>query len=58
MYPENGNVFVFKNQNPARGRKRVSSKVMDEMMDFFKNQNPARGRKPVGVRVFCLKSDF
>ena len=34
----------FKNQNPARGRKRVVSSLFEPPTNLFKNQNPARGR--------------
>ena len=35
----------FKNQNPARGRKRIKSMRFCAIAVSFKNQNPARGRK-------------
>ena len=37
--------LVFKNQNPARGRKRVPLCTHQFVKFLFKNQNPARGRK-------------
>ena len=35
----------FKNQNPARGRKRGVIGIFVRRIELFKNQNPARGRK-------------
>ena len=37
----------FKNQNPARGRKRKNEGFNSVCKYVFKNQNPARGRKRV-----------
>ena len=52
--PQNG-IFIqtpqglarrgFKNQNPARGRKRRARRAASVCCPQFKNQNPARGRK-------------
>ena len=36
---------LFKNQNPARGRKLLHLLCLMSYRDTFKNQNPARGRK-------------
>ena len=36
---------MFKNQNPARGRKPVFLDLFKANLYLFKNQNPARGRK-------------
>ena len=39
------NIIIFKNQNPARGRKHEALSVLMCAVMQFKNQNPARGRK-------------
>ena len=38
-------LILFKNQNPARGRKPSLFVEVDVEFFLFKNQNPARGRK-------------
>ena len=41
---------LFKNQNPARGRKPNPMISLRPCIDVFKNQNPARGRKHLQLR--------
>ena len=48
----------FKNQNPARGRKRCpASGTIRLFLGKFKNQNPARGRKPIHRKRHILRHE-
>ena len=43
--------ILFKNQNPARGRKLyIIDDLNGNIVVQFKNQNPARGRKQLLIR--------